>query len=106
MSDRVTTNCPSSFASAALASITEMATVAVSSSAMVTVAVLAPGVVSTLTSVSSEAVRVRMTVSLSSNSASSMTLMSIVAEFWPANTVTLPRIVAKSLPFPAVPVTV
>ncbi len=77
----------------------------VSSSAIVTVAVLAPGVVSTAISESSVPVIVRITVSLSSKSESSITSISMVADVWPAAMVTLPERVAKSLPFPAVPVT-
>ncbi len=81
-------------------------TLAVSSSAILTVAVLAPGVVSTVMSASSDPVRVRITVSLSSSSESSMTVTSIVAEVSPARIVTLPGNVTTSVPMPAVPVTV
>ncbi len=71
---------------------------------MVTVAELAPGVVSTVKSLSSVPVSVRITVSLSSKRALSIVSTSIVAEVAPADTVTLPDNVRKSLPFPAVPV--
>ncbi len=77
---------------------------AVSLSWMLTVAVLAPNVISTLTSGSSVPVKVRMTVSLSSSSSSSITLTSIVAEVWPAAMVTVPGNAVKSLPLSAVPV--
>ncbi len=104
MSVMVTVNWPLSPGSAADASLAVMETVAASSSAIVTVAVLAPGVASTLTSTSSVPVRVRMTVSLSSNRSLSSVSTSIVADVWPAEMVTLPDSVVKSLPSSAVPV--
>ncbi len=79
-------------------------TLAVSSSAMLTVAVLAPNVAAMLTSASSVPVNVRMTVSLSSSNESSITLISIAADVSPARIVTLPGSVTKSFPLPAVPV--
>ncbi len=82
-----------------------MATVAVSSSAITTVAVFAPAVVSTVRSASSVPIIVRVTVSLSSSNASSITSMLMVADVWPARMVTLPGRVVKSLPLPEVPVT-
>ncbi len=103
-SERVTVNWPSSLGSAAMASFAVIETVAKSSSAIVTVAVLAPGVALTMTSGSSEPVRVRMTVSLSSSNALSIVSTSIVAEVSPARIVTLPDSVAKSIPLSAVPV--
>ncbi len=101
----VTVNWPSSFGSAAFTTLALMETDVESSSAITTVAVLAPTVVSTLISESFVPVSVRMTVSLSSSSESSMTLMSIVADVSPAAIVTLPDSIVKSLPLPAVPVT-
>ncbi len=72
---------------------------------MVTVAVLAPAVVLTDTSTSFVPVSVKMTVSLSSKSVSSITVTSIVADVWPARIVTLPERFVKSVPASAVPVT-
>ncbi len=105
MSDIVTVNWPSSEGSAALASLATIETLAWSSSAMLTVAVFDPKVVSTVTSASFVPVSVRMTVSLSSSNESSITLISIVAEVWPAAIVTLPESAVKSVPMPAVPAT-
>ncbi len=89
-SEIVTVNWPSLPGSAAEASLETIETDAVSSSAMLTVAVLAPEVVSTLTSGSSVPVKVRMTVSLSSSRSLSIVSMSIDAVVWPATIVTLP----------------
>ncbi len=79
-------------------------TLALSLSAIVTVAVLDSEVVLSDTSASSVPVKVRMTVSLSSSSESSITFTSIVAEVSPAAIVTFPGSVMKSVPVPAVPV--
>ncbi len=104
--ERLTVNWPSSLGSAAVGSLAKMETVAASLSAIVTVAVFAPKVVSTVTSVSLVPVSVRMTVSLSSSRSLSIVSTSIVAEVSPAAMVTLPGNVVKSIPLSAVPVMV
>ncbi len=102
--DRLMVNWPLLLGSAAVSSLAMTVTLAVSSSAMVTVAELAPGVASIAMSVSSVPVSVRMTVSESSSNALSIVSTSIVAVVWPAEIVTLPDKVEKSVPLSAVPV--
>ncbi len=98
-------NWPSSFGSAALESLATIETEAVSSSAMLMVAVFAPAAELTFTSASLVPVSVKITVSVSSSSESSSTPISITAELWPAKIVTLPERVWKSVPMLAVPAT-
>ncbi len=88
-----------------MASLATIETLATSLSAMLMVAVSVPGVVATVTSGSLVPVKDRITVSLSSNRESSITSMSMVVETSPARIVALPVNAVKSLPLPAVPVT-
>ncbi len=100
----VTVNWPLSPGSDALASLALIDTVVESSSAIVTVATLADGLIET--SGSSTLIKVRMTSSLSSKRAWSTTFTSMVAVNSPARIVTVRAIDAKSVPSMASPVTV